>query len=103
FHQYTLLSRELYAALVLIALITLAWLVRPSKMSQAMVARPGQQMLVIAIRGALLLLAGSLLANIIGFVSLSQVLGLTALVGPFVASALYCGARVLALIFGVVL
>ena len=69
-----LLRRELYAVLVLIALISLAWLVRPSKMSQAMVARPGQQMLVIGIRGALLLLAGSLLANIIGFVSLSQVL-----------------------------
>jgi len=40
-----------------------------------MVPGPGQQMLVIGIRGALLLLAGSLLANIIGFVSLSQVLG----------------------------
>jgi len=98
-----LLRRELYAVLVLLALISLVWLVRPSKMSQAMVPPPGQQMLVIGIRGALLLLAGSLLANIIGFVSLSQVLGLTALVGPFGASALYCGARVLALILGVVL
>jgi potassium-dependent mechanosensitive channel len=98
-----LLRRELYAVLVLIALISLVWLVRRSKMLQASVPRPGQRMLVIGIRGALLLLAGSLLANIIGFVSLSQVLGLTALVGPFVASALYCGARVLALILGVVL
>jgi len=98
-----LLRRELYAVLVLIALISLVWLVRPSKMPQATVPPPGQQMLVKGIRGALLLLAGSLLANIIGFVSLSQVLGLTALVGPFVASALYCGARVLALILSVVL
>lgn len=98
-----LLRRELYAVLVLIALISLVWLVRPSKMPQATVPPPGQQMLVKGIRGALLLLAGSLLANIIGFVSLSQVLGLTALVGPFVGSALYCGARVLALILGVVL
>jgi small-conductance mechanosensitive channel len=61
------------------------------------------RMLVIGIRGGLLLLAASLVGNIVGFVSLSQVLGMTALVGLFVASALYCGARVLALILGIVL
>jgi len=70
-----LLRRELYAVLVLIALISLVWLVRPSKMSQAMLPRPGQQMLVIGIRGLFYCLPGLSLPNIIGFVSLSQVLG----------------------------
>jgi small-conductance mechanosensitive channel len=45
----------------------------------------------------LVLLAASLAANIIGFVSLAQILGLTALLGAFLAAALYCGVRVLAL------
>jgi potassium-dependent mechanosensitive channel len=98
-----LVRRELYALLALVGLISLSWLARPSKLLQAIVKRRSQRMLVIAIRGILALLALSLVCNTIGFVSLSQVLGMTALVGPFVASALYCGARVLSLIVGIVL
>src|SRR5207247_3805701 len=90
---YEILACGVQTCALPISLISLAWLVRPSKMSQAMVARPGLQMLVIGIRGALLLLAGSLLANIIGFVSLSQVLGLTALVGPFEIGRASCRER----------
>ena len=95
--------RELYAFLVLIALITLGWLARPSQMLQATMERRTKRVFVIGIRGGLLLLAASLVANLIGFVSLSQVLGLIALVGPFGACALYCGVRVLTLILGIVL
>jgi small-conductance mechanosensitive channel len=98
-----LVRRELYALLALVGVISLSWLARPSKLLQATVQRRSQRMLGIAIRGILSLLAVSLVCNIIGFVSLSQVLGMTALVGPFVASALYCGARVLSLIVGIVL
>jgi potassium efflux system protein len=36
-----------------------------------------------------------LTANIVGYVSLSQLLSLPALIGPFLAGALYCAARVL--------
>jgi len=60
-------------------------------------------MLLIGIRAGLVLLAASFVANVIGFVSLAQVLGLSALVGSFVAAALYCGARVLTLILSTVL
>lgn len=95
--------RELYALLVLIALISLGWLTRPSKLLQPTLQGRTQRTLMMGIRGGLLLLAVSLVANIIGFVSLSQVLGLVALVGPFVALALYCGAHVLILILGIVL
>ena len=98
-----LVRRELYALLALVGVISLSWLARPSKLLQASVKRRSQRMLGIAIRGILVLLAVSLVCNIVGFVSLSQVLGMTALVGPFVASALYCGVRVLSLIVGIVL
>jgi len=98
-----LVRRELYALLALAGVISLSWLARPSKLLQATVKRRSQRMLGIAIRGILALLAVSFVCNIIGFVSLSQVLGMTALVGPFVASALYCGARVVSLIVGIVL
>jgi potassium-dependent mechanosensitive channel len=98
-----LVRREVYALLALVALISLSWFARPSKLLQATVERRSQRMLVIAIRVILALLAVSFVCNIIGFVSLSQVLGMTALVGPFVASTLYCGARVLSLIAGLVL
>ena len=98
-----LFRRELYALLVLIALFSFGWLTRPSKLHQITMQRRTQRILLIGIRSGLLLLAVSFVANIIGFVSLSQVLGLIALVGPFVALALYCGAQVLILILGIVL
>jgi len=97
------LRRELYTVLVSIALISIGWLARPSKKLRAVLQGRSHRMLVIGIRVGLVLLAASLLGNIIGFVSLAQVVGMTALVGPFVASALYCGARVLTLILGILL
>ena len=97
------LRRELYALLVFITLIGLSWLIRPSKNLNAVTCSPRQRLPLAGIRGCFLFLTGSLVANIVGFVSLSQVLGLTALVGPFLAAALYCGARVMALLLGIVL
>jgi len=99
----SLFRRELHVLLVLTSLISLGWLARQSKMLQATTQRRSQQTLAIGIRGCLLLLVASLFGNIVGFVSLSQVLGMIALIGPFAACALYCGARVLALILIVVL
>lgn len=98
-----LFRRELYALLVFTALLSLGWLARPSAILQVTTQRRSKQMLVIAVRGGLLLLVASLVGNIVGFVSLAQVLGLIVLVGPFIASALYCGAKVLFLILRVVL
>ena len=97
------LRRELYALLVFIALIGLGWLIRPAKNLNAVMCGPSQRLVLAGIQGCFLFLAGSLVANVVGFVSLSQVLGLTALVGPFLAAALYCGARVMALLLGIVL
>ena len=96
-------KRELYVLLVVVALISLSWLAHHSQQLDTTTQSRDRQMIAIGIRGSLLLLAASLVGNIVGFVSLSQVLGMIALVGPFAASALYCGAQVLALILNVVL
>jgi potassium-dependent mechanosensitive channel len=90
--------RELYTLLVLAAFVSLGWPARPAR-ARALVAQdPNLRILMFGIRTDLLLLAGSLLANIVGFFSLAQVLGITALVGPFIAAAFYCVVRVLTLI-----
>jgi len=98
-----LFKREVYALFVVAALVSFGWLARPSRLSLLLMQARSRRVLMIGIRGGLLLLALSLTANIIGYVSLSQVLGLTALVGPFLAAALYCGARVSTLILSTLL
>ena len=98
-----LFKRELYALLVLAALVSLAWLARPSRIGLILGQNRKVRMLLLGIRAGLALLAASLVANVVGFVSLAQVLGLSALVGSFVAAALYCGVRVLTLILSTVL
>ena len=90
--------RELYALLVLGALVSFSWLVRPSRIGPLLSLNRKTRVLMVGIRGGLVLLAASLVANVVGFVSLAQVLGLSALVGSFVAASLYCGVRVLTLI-----
>jgi len=95
--------REIYALLVLAALVSFAWLVRPSRIASLRSQDRRVRILLIGIRLGLVLLAVSLVANVVGFVSLAQVVGLSVLVGSFVAAALYCGLRVLTLILSTVL
>ena len=95
--------REIYALLVLAALVSFAWLMRQSRIASLRSQHQKVRILLIGIRVGLVLLAVSLVANVVGFVSLAQVLGLSVLVGSFVAAALYCGLRVLTLILGTVL
>ncbi|MGC1905373.1 MAG: mechanosensitive ion channel domain-containing protein [Candidatus Acidiferrum sp.] len=87
--------REVHALLMLSALISFGWLSRPSRVREIEMSRSSLRIFTNGIRVCLALLAISLIANITGFVSLSQVLGLIALLGPFTASGLYCGVRVL--------
>jgi potassium efflux system protein len=99
----SLFRRDLYALLVLAALVSFAWLARTSRMGPPLSRSRDVRIFLIGIRADLVLLALSLIANVIGYVSLAQVLGLSALVGSFVAIALYCGFRVLTLILRTVL
>ena len=95
--------RELFALIVLAALVIFGWLARPSQVSSLAMQGRNYRIFVIGIRAGLALLVVSFVANIIGFVSLAQLLGLIVLVGPLVAAALYCGVRVLALILSAML
>lgn len=97
------LKRELYAVLLTAALISIAWLAGPSKVLQVAMPPRSRRLLVIAIQAVFLLLAASLIGNMVGFASLSQVLGMTALVGPFVACTLYCAVRLLTMNLGILL
>lgn len=96
-------KRETYALVILGALLSFGWLSRPSHVRDLPVSRRSLRIGVIVARVCLALLAASLVANVAGLFSLSQVLGLAALLGPFMASCLYCGVRVLKLVFATVL
>jgi potassium-dependent mechanosensitive channel len=95
--------REVYALLVLAALLSFGWLARPSRIGPLMSHNRRVRIHLIGVRAGLALMAASLVANVVGYVSLAQVLGLSALVGTFVAAALICGVRVLTLILSTVL
>ena len=98
-----LLHRRLLVALILAALFTFAWLTRP------MVARnwrASDRRLRVALAGSrigLVLLTVSLVANVLGFVSLSQVIGVATLLGAFTAVVLYGVVRVLKVMLALVL
>jgi len=95
--------REVYALLLLSALVSFGWLARPSRIGRLLDQNRRARVLLIGIRVGLGLLAVSLLANFIGYVSLAQVLGISTLVGIFVATSLFCVVRVLTLILGIIL
>jgi potassium-dependent mechanosensitive channel len=107
FHVATRLSpvakRELFALIILAALMVFAWLSRPAKMRELRMSKRSLFLFTAAIRLALLLLAASLTANIFGFISLSQILGISTLLGAFIAVVLYCTVRILTLILATLL
>lgn len=92
-----LVRREAHALIVLCALICFGWLARPSWLREI---SPGRSLRIVKLGLwlGLILLASSLVANIFGFVSLAQILGMTALLGAFAGVGLYCAARILMLI-----
>jgi potassium-dependent mechanosensitive channel len=98
-----LFRRDCYVLLVLAALVSFLWLARWSRMGGPLSWTRRVRIFLIGIRADIVLLAASLVANVAGFVSLAQLLGLSALVGSFVAVALYSGVRVLTLILSAVL
>jgi potassium-dependent mechanosensitive channel len=98
-----LVKREFHSLIVFGALVCFGWLARPSQWRE--LRTPGRKfrVLTIGISLGLFLLASSLAANTFGFNSLAQILSLTALVGAFAGTALYCAARILMLVLSTVL
>ena len=97
------LKRELFASMIFLALLVFPWLTRPSRLKRQRASGWRDKLLVAGIRIGLLLLAISLCANILGFVSLSQVLGIGTLSSAFIFALLYTMVRVLDLGLAIVL
>lgn len=89
------MKRALHAVVVLALLVSFGWIEKLIRTQRSQVGRTALG-LWIGVRACLLLLVASLIANVAGFASLAQLLSLPALVGPFVAAALYCAMRVIA-------
>ncbi len=88
-------KRELFFATIALALVFFATLTRPSRLN-IQPERAWQSRLPTAgIWLGLFLLAGSAIANILGFVSLSQILGVGTLFSVFIFALLYTMVRVL--------
>jgi potassium-dependent mechanosensitive channel len=98
-----LIRREFHALIVLGALICFGWLARPSCLRELTISRRSLQILKVGIGLGLALLTCSLAANILGFVSLAQISGMTVLLGAFAATALFCAARILMLLLSAAL
>lgn len=98
-----LIGREIHALIVLSSLIYFGCLVRPSRLREVSVSGRSGRIVELGICLGLILLAFSAAANIFGFVSLAQILGITALLGAFAGVALYCAARILTLVLATVL
>jgi potassium-dependent mechanosensitive channel len=82
-------KREVSAGLSLVAIVLGAWLIRPARIRQL---QPYDQRVLLVSAGAyafLVLLIGSLLANVLGYVALSRVLRSGAILSAFFAIALY--------------
>ncbi|HEV7551445.1 MAG TPA: mechanosensitive ion channel domain-containing protein [Candidatus Angelobacter sp.] len=88
-------GRELFAFIILIALSVFIWLTRPSRLKIQVVSSWRLRFLFAANTIGLCLLAVSIVANVIGFVSLAQVLGVGALFSAFAFALLYTMIRVL--------
>ena len=98
-----LVKREIFALIVFSALVVFAWLTRPSRVRHLRMRCRNLRLLVVGVRAGLVLLAASLVANIFGFLALSQILGVATLLGAFVGAALYTAVRVLILVLTTVL
>ena len=96
-------KRELFAMILFLALLTFAWVTRPSRLATPPGSGWPRKLLIIGIRVGLLLLAVSLCFNILGFVSLSQLLGVATLFAGFIFALIYTIVRVLELALAIVL
>ncbi len=98
-----LLHRKLFVALILAALFTFAWLTRPVVERDWGASDRKLRMALAGSQVGLILLTVSLVANALGFVSLSQIIGVATLLGAFAAVVLYGVVRVLKIMLALIL
>src|SRR5258705_11314924 len=97
------LKREVFLLNVLLALILLVWMIRPARLRQVGMEDRNSRLLAYGVRAGIALLVASLVSNALGFLSLSQVLGMSVLLGFFSGAALFSAVRVLKLILLILL
>ena len=97
------LKREVFLLNMMLALILLAWPIRPSRLRQLGMEDRSSRLLVFCVRAGIALLGASLVSNTLGFLSLSQILGMSVLLGFFAGAALFTAVRVLNLILMILL
>lgn len=88
-------GRGLFAFIILLALLVFSWLLRPSRLKIQSVSDWRLKFVLAANTIGLCLLAVSVIANVIGFVALAQVLGEGTLFSAFAFAFLYVTVRVL--------
>jgi potassium-dependent mechanosensitive channel len=82
-------KREVSVGLSLAAIALCAWLIRPARTRPLQPYARSVLLVIIGARAALVLILGSLLANVFGYVALSRVLRSSAILSAFFAIALY--------------
>jgi potassium-dependent mechanosensitive channel len=83
------LKREVMAVLSLAAMALGAWLIRPARIRRLQPSVGKASLVIISTRAALVLIIGSLLANLFGYVALSRVLRAGTIHSAFFAVILY--------------
>lgn len=91
----TSFKRELLVLSLVVAVIAFGWLMRPSRLKLQSEPRWQSGFQIAVIRIGLFLLAAATVANILGFVSLSQILAVGTLFSAFTFALLYTAVRVL--------
>ncbi|HXJ13743.1 MAG TPA: mechanosensitive ion channel domain-containing protein [Candidatus Limnocylindrales bacterium] len=97
------LKREAFLLNMLLALSLLVWMIRPARLRQVGMEDRNSRLLTHGVHAGIALLVASLSSNVLGFLSLSQVLGMSALLGFFSAAALFCAFLILTLILTILL
>jgi len=99
----TVLKRDVFVLNMVLALILLALLIRPTRVRHWGVEDRSSRLLILGVRAGMVLIAVSLISNFFGFLSLSQVLSISVLYGFFGGALLYNAARVLTLMLMILL
>jgi small-conductance mechanosensitive channel len=99
----TVLKRDLFVLNMVLALILLAFLIRPTRLRHLGMEGRNSRLLILGVRAGMVLLAVSIISNFFGFLSLSQVLGVSVFFAFFGGAALYNAARVLTLMLMILL
>ena len=88
-------KRNIFALIIFLALLTFIWLTVPSRLRLHLSSAWRGRLLIAGTRIAVVLLLASLCANIVGFVFLSQLIGVGTLFSAFTFAALYTTVSVL--------